>query len=221
MCWKWKWSRSVMSDSLQPYGLKPTSLLCPLIFPGKNTGECCHFLLQVIVLTQELNPRLLHWQADSLPLNREAQEYDILIPHYKRFRFSQVKVRLSQQCTVCVWPSGSTLPCPLGLGGQEKLTWMCWSACCLLCWVITSLVSDLGVVFSACIREKRGKLTCSLANGMKSQTLCCCSWESEARAGILIQNQRLWSWQYSKYLQSAAFPKACFLTAWKQSSSFK
>ena len=29
----------------------------------------CHFLLQSISLTQELNPHLLHWQADSLPLN--------------------------------------------------------------------------------------------------------------------------------------------------------
>ena len=29
----------------------------------------CHFLLQGIFLTQELNPSLLHWQADSLPLS--------------------------------------------------------------------------------------------------------------------------------------------------------
>ena len=28
----------------------------------------CHFLLQGIFLTQELNPGLLHWQEDSLPL---------------------------------------------------------------------------------------------------------------------------------------------------------
>ena len=30
------------------------------IFPGKNTGVGCHFLLQGIFLTQELNPGLLH-----------------------------------------------------------------------------------------------------------------------------------------------------------------
>ena len=29
----------------------------------------CHFLLQGIFLTQGLNPHLLHWQADSLPLS--------------------------------------------------------------------------------------------------------------------------------------------------------
>ena len=29
----------------------------------------CHFLLQEIFPTQGLNPPLLHWQVDSLPLN--------------------------------------------------------------------------------------------------------------------------------------------------------
>ena len=40
-------------------------------FSGKNTGEGCHFLLQGFFPTQGSNPRLLHllhWQADSLPL---------------------------------------------------------------------------------------------------------------------------------------------------------
>ena len=44
---KWKWSRSVMSDSLQPHGLQPTRLLRPWDFPGKSTGVGCHCLLQV------------------------------------------------------------------------------------------------------------------------------------------------------------------------------
>ena len=38
----------VMSDSLQPHGLKPTRLLYPWNFPGKNTGVDCHALLQEI-----------------------------------------------------------------------------------------------------------------------------------------------------------------------------
>ena len=59
---------SVMSDSLWSHGLQTTKLLCPWDFPGKNTGVGCHFLLQGILLTQGLNLRLLHWQADSLPL---------------------------------------------------------------------------------------------------------------------------------------------------------
>ena len=39
------------------------------IFASKNTGAGCHFLLQGIFPTQESNPHLLHWQADSLPLS--------------------------------------------------------------------------------------------------------------------------------------------------------
>ena len=36
---KWKWSRSVASDSLRPHGLQSTRLLCPWDFPGKSTGK--------------------------------------------------------------------------------------------------------------------------------------------------------------------------------------
>ena len=37
--------------------------------PGKNTGVSCHSLLQGIFPTQRLNPSLLLWQVDSLPLS--------------------------------------------------------------------------------------------------------------------------------------------------------
>ena len=42
---KWKWSRSVVSDSVRSHGLQPTNLLCPWDFPGKSTGVGCHRLL--------------------------------------------------------------------------------------------------------------------------------------------------------------------------------
>ena len=42
---KWKWSRSVMSNSSWPHGLQPTRLLRPWDFPGKSTGVGCHCLL--------------------------------------------------------------------------------------------------------------------------------------------------------------------------------
>ena len=58
---------SVMFDSVTHW-LQPTRFLCPWNFPGKNTGVSCHFLLHGIFLTQRLNPNLLHWQVDSLPL---------------------------------------------------------------------------------------------------------------------------------------------------------
>ena len=51
---KWKWSCSVVSDSLWPHGLQPTRLLHPWDFPGKSTevGCQCLLLVEVISLTQ-------------------------------------------------------------------------------------------------------------------------------------------------------------------------
>ena len=43
----WKWSCSVVSNSLRPHGLQPTRLLRPWDFPGKSTGVGCHRLLQI------------------------------------------------------------------------------------------------------------------------------------------------------------------------------
>ena len=57
---KWKWSCSIMSDSLWPHRLQPTRLLHPWDFPGKSTGVGCHFLLQGIFPTQGWNPGLPH-----------------------------------------------------------------------------------------------------------------------------------------------------------------
>ena len=66
----------VMSDSLQPHGLKPTRLLYPWNFPGKNTGVDCHALLQEIFPTQGSNPHLLHhrqilycWATGEAPVD--------------------------------------------------------------------------------------------------------------------------------------------------------
>ena len=42
---KWKWSRSVVSDSSRPHGLQPTRLH-PWDFLGKSTGVGCHCLLR-------------------------------------------------------------------------------------------------------------------------------------------------------------------------------
>ena len=47
--------------------------------PGKNTGVGCHAIIQGIFLTQGSNPlflRLLHWQADSLPLEPPGKPQD-------------------------------------------------------------------------------------------------------------------------------------------------
>ena len=61
-----------MSNSVQPYGLLPTRLLCPWDFPGKNTGVGYRLLLQQICPTQELKVHFLQWQVDSLPLSHQG-----------------------------------------------------------------------------------------------------------------------------------------------------
>ena len=47
---RWKWRRSVASDSVRPHEVQPTRLLHPWDFPGKSTGVGCHCLLQYIPL---------------------------------------------------------------------------------------------------------------------------------------------------------------------------
>ena len=48
--WKWKWSHSIVSNSLLPHGLQPTRLLRPWDFPGKSTGVGDHCLLHNAIL---------------------------------------------------------------------------------------------------------------------------------------------------------------------------
>ena len=50
---------SVVYDSVWPYGLQPTRLLCPRDSPRKNTGVRCHALLQGTFPTQGSNSCLL------------------------------------------------------------------------------------------------------------------------------------------------------------------
>ena len=61
-------SLSSMRLFVTPWTMQPARLLCLWDFPGKNT-RLGHFLFQRIFLTQGLNPHLLHWQADSLPVS--------------------------------------------------------------------------------------------------------------------------------------------------------
>ena len=60
-CW-WKWSLSVVSESLWPHWLQPTRLLRPWDLPGENTGVGCHVLLQGLFPTQ-----VSRVVADALP----------------------------------------------------------------------------------------------------------------------------------------------------------
>ena len=67
---KWKWSRSVVSDSWRPHGLQPTRLLHPWDFPGKSTGvhspifDCVYFCISQLVSLLVLgfsNSATIYW----------------------------------------------------------------------------------------------------------------------------------------------------------------
>jgi len=65
-------SHKVMSNSFAtPWTVIHQGLLT-MGFPRQDTGMGCCFLLQEIFLTQVLNPCLLHWDVDSLPLTHQG-----------------------------------------------------------------------------------------------------------------------------------------------------
>ena len=78
-------SRSVVSDSLQPYGLQPTRLLRPWDFPGKSTGVGCHCLLLgtiKIISTQSIKYHFIHsFTAHQLNLGI-ATTYNSIQTHH-------------------------------------------------------------------------------------------------------------------------------------------
>ena len=61
---KWKWSRSVVSDSLWPHGLYPTRLLPPWDSTGKSTRVGCHFHSQI--WNQHLEVKRMTWNTSAL-----------------------------------------------------------------------------------------------------------------------------------------------------------
>ena len=69
---RWKWSHSVVSNSLCPHGLWPARLLCPWDFPGKYTGVGCHFLLQRIFSTQGSNLGVPHCKQTLYCLSHQV-----------------------------------------------------------------------------------------------------------------------------------------------------
>ena len=55
-----------LCPTLRSHELQPTRFLCPWNFLGKNTRMGCHFFLQGIFLSQEIEPGFAALQADSL-----------------------------------------------------------------------------------------------------------------------------------------------------------
>ena len=72
-------------------------LLCPWGFPGKNTGVCCHFLLQGIFLTQGSSPYPLHCRQN---LYCWATKEACIIDNFFILKFS---LWLCRRMSLCIW----------------------------------------------------------------------------------------------------------------------
>ena len=128
-----------VAQSVGPCGLQPTRLLCTWNFPSKNTGACCHFLLQGIFPTQGLNLcllSLLHWQVGSLPLSHQGSQNVIvkgLSGHQSPQEMSLLRARGWEGLWAGVLPT-SLLPvalawCLAQLGSHSALCWYLTSSC--------------------------------------------------------------------------------------------
>ena len=98
---EWKFSRSVVSDSLPPHGLQPTRLLRPRDFPGGSTGVGCHFLLQRIFPTQRLNPGLSQCRPTLYHLSHQESSLTHVLLHILKKKDSHciiAKIRIRLRC---------------------------------------------------------------------------------------------------------------------------
>ena len=101
----------IVSNCLWPHGLfvtpSPARLHCLWDFWGKNTGVGSHAFLQGIFSTQGLNPcllSLLHWQAESLPLNH------LETPHHYRQKYKHSS-KGEKKKTTTIWYGNPTFGC--------------------------------------------------------------------------------------------------------------
>ena len=94
---------------------KPTRLLRPWDFPGKNTGMGCHFLLQRIFPTKESNPGLLHCRRILYQLSYKGSPEAL-----------KVKSEVAQSCPTLCNPVDCSLPCSSvqGIFQARVLEWV-------------------------------------------------------------------------------------------------
>ena len=132
-----------MSDSLRVHRLKPTRLLYPWKFPGKNIGTDSHSLLERIFPTQGLNSGLLHcrWILYHLsPMITFQVPPMALFSPFRSVQFSLSVVSNS------LWPHGlqhARPPCPSPTPGVYS------NSCPLSRWCHPTISSSV-IPFSSC-----------------------------------------------------------------------
>ena len=104
--WKWRWSRSVVSNSLWPHGLQPTRLLHPWDFPGKSTGVGCHCLLRLFPSWWPYLKVIL-LENNVIPLKHQVFQFQsgtsILPSRAGDLSYSEQRPRGFSLCGTCIW----------------------------------------------------------------------------------------------------------------------
>ena len=77
---KIKYLLKMLPNSLQPYGLQPTRLLCPWNSQGKNSGVGSHTLLQGIEPTSLMSPALAGGSTSAMVASMESSPLPIEDP---------------------------------------------------------------------------------------------------------------------------------------------
>ena len=114
-----------MSDSLHPYGLQPTRLLCPWDTPGKNTGVGCQALLQGIFPTQRSNLHLLHCRWILYPLRHLGSLFISDNIQYLSFFCLTFSLSIMPSMSIHVFAKG-------------KIVFLLWLSCILGCVCVCS-----------------------------------------------------------------------------------
>ena len=98
---KWKWSRSVVFDSLRPHGLQPTRLLHPWDFPGKSTGVGCHCLLWVKRYNEWLKNKF-YLPVELLTCAYQSGTFQVLNKYAVNKWINLTLFQLSKELNICM-----------------------------------------------------------------------------------------------------------------------
>ena len=122
---KWNWSRSVVSDSLQPHGLQPSRLLRPWDFPGKSIGVGCHCLLHnrhewvsILVILfhlsnspcQKHTPIINDRFAINLDISEAKSSYFVFLQECLSYAAAATAAKSLQSCPTLCNPIDSSPP---------------------------------------------------------------------------------------------------------------
>ena len=132
-------SRSVMFDSLWPYGLQPTRLLCPWYSPGKNITVVYHFLLLGIFSTAAksfqscptlCNPRDGSPLGSSVPGILQARTLEWVAISFSNAWKWKVKVKslIQARLLMAPWTADYQASPSMGFSRQEYWSGLPWGS---------------------------------------------------------------------------------------------